>query len=161
MADFPITLSSVYKTPLNDIERINGYNTKFTIPYTLLSAQTTATGATDTVTITLGTTPAFFLIDRAIAVVSTAFAGTGGLALIVGTSTTTNGLITTGSVLATGLLQPTTGANTVSTIAVGTSTSSKTLVCVFTNSVSGSPSAVTAGSVDILMNIRNLGGTSY
>lgn len=161
MADFPYTLASAYKTPLNDIERINGYNTKFTIPYTLLSAQTTATGSTDTVTITLGTTPTFFLIDRVIAVVSTAFAGTGGLALTVGTSTTTNAYLTSTSVLATGLIQATTGANTVATIAAGTSTSAKTLTCVFTNSTSGSPSAVTAGSVDILMNIRDLGGSSY
>lgn len=156
MADFPVTLAASSGTPLNDVERISGFNTRFTIPYTVLSGQTTATGSTDTVTVTLGSTAAWFLIDRIRVDVGTAFAGMGGCTVSVGTSTTTNGLLAAASVLTKAVLQPSTGMNTVATIAVGTSTSAKTLVAVFTCSVSGSPSAASAGSLNILMNIRDL-----
>lgn len=156
MADFPITLASTNKQVLTDIERIGDFSILFSIPFTVLSAVTTATGSTDTVTITLGALPTWFLIDRIRADVATAFTGTGGLTVQVGTSTTTNALLTAGSVLTKALLQPSTGMNTVQTIASGTGTAGGTLVAVFTNSTSGSPSAVTAGQVNIRVNLRDL-----
>jgi len=150
MADTAITLASTYKSPLNlATDAQIGYNTKFSIPYTLVAASTT--GSTDTVTFTLGLTPTNWYIDKAVAVVSTAFAGTtGGLAVIVGTTASTNAIIASTSVLTAATIPQ---ASTVPVLTNLKGTSATTLTAIFTNSVSGSPSGVTAGQLDIYMHI--------
>ena len=76
MATYSTTLTATYSSALNDIENIQGWNRKFVIPYTFV-AQASATTATDVVTVVLGDTPANWVINRARAVVTTAFTSTG------------------------------------------------------------------------------------
>ncbi len=155
MADFPVTLSSNRKSVLTDVERINGFSHKFTIPYSDV-AVATATGNADTVTFTLGSLPALFLVDKAVGNITTAFAGTTAMTVQVGTTTTTTAFLSAMSVLTAGVIQPTTGINTINTVASGTATASKSLVAIFTNATGGSPSALTAGSIDIYLSINNV-----
>lgn len=151
MADTAITINSARISELSNQERLNGYTNKFKVLYSDIAY---GSGSTDTVTLTLGSTPANFLIDKACVNVSTAFAGTTALTLIVGTTTTTNNFIASTSVLTAGLIQPSTGANTVATIAGSTGTAAKSLVATFTNATGGSPSALTAGELDIYLSIK-------
>lgn len=151
MADTAITINPARVSELSNQERLNGYTNKFKVLYSDIAY---GSGSTDTVTLTLGSTPANFLIDKACVNVSTAFAGTTALTLIVGTTTTTNNFIASTSVLTAALIQPSTGANTVATIAGSTGTAAKSLVATFTNATGGSPSALTAGELDIYLSIK-------
>lgn len=155
MADTAITISDDRVTIFSNQEIANngGFTHKFRVLYTDIAY---GTGSTDTVTMTLGATPAKFIIDRAMINVSTAFAGTTALAVIAGTTTTTNGFIASASVLTAAVLQPSTGINTLATIASGTATAAKNMVMTFTNSTGGSPSALTAGELDLYLAIHSL-----
>lgn len=155
MADYPITLSTTRRSVLTDVERINGFSHKFTIPYSDVAVSTATTSA-DTVTVTLGSTPALWLIDKACVNITTAFAGTTAMTINVGTTSATSTFITAISVLTAGLLQPTTGINTTATISTSTATASKSLVAIFSNTTGGSPSALTAGSLDIYLSINDM-----
>jgi len=152
MADFPITLSGNRKYPLNDIERgCSGVTIKYTIPYSDV-AVTSATLTADTVTVTLGALPDKWLVDKALVNITTAFAGTTALTINVGTTTSTSAFVTAQSVLTAGVLGM---ASTVPVLTNATATASKNLVAVFTNATGGSPSALTAGSLDIYLNVQN------
>jgi len=153
MASYATTLTATYISPLNDVERIQGYNTKFVIPYTFV-AQASATTATDVVTVTLGATPAKWLVDSAVAVITTAFTATGTqtLSVQVGTTSSIAAFITAQSVLTVGALGQ---ASTLSTLANATATAAVNLVATFTNAAAGSPSLETAGSITILLNIQD------
>src|SRR6478752_4886376 len=144
MASYATTLTATLISPLNDIERLNGFNTKFVIPYTFV-AQASATTATDVVTVTLGNTPAKWMVDNARAVITTAFPGTGTqtLTVQVGSTSSIAAFITAQSVLATGALGE---AANLDTLANATGTSAVSLVATFTNAAASSPSAITAGS---------------
>lgn len=151
MADTAITISDDRVTVLSNQERgASGYTHKFRV---LSSDIAFGAGATDTVTMTLGNTPANFIIDKAAVNVSTAFAGTTAMTIIVGTTTDTNNFIESISILTAGLKQPATGKNTVATIAGSTGTAAISLVATFTNSTGGSPSALTAGALDIYLSL--------
>lgn len=152
MADYPVTIPATQVYPLADVERINGFTHKFKIKAVDV-AVATATASTDTVTVTLGALPAKWAVNAARANITTAFAGTTALALIVGTTTTTNAFITTASVLTAGTL----GGAVTNALTNATATATKNMVAIFTNSTGGSPSAVTAGEVDILLNIQDMG----
>jgi hypothetical protein len=151
MADTAVTLPATYKgsIPHSGFDPFK-CNTKWTIPYSQVN---TGTGSTDTVTVTLGSTPAKFVINQAWAVVTTAWAGTTAFSMTVGTTTTTNAMIASADLIALSqyaVLPP--AANCpVATNLKGTS--SLGLVAVFTNATGGSPSAITAGSVDIYANV--------
>lgn len=152
MANTNTTLPSVYKSPLAFVESQNGeYNVKFTVPYTQV-AQAAASGATDTVTVILGTTPTLWAVPNARVNITTAFAGTGGLAVTVGTTATVTAFIASASVLNIGSLGQ---QGVLTSLTNATGTTATTLVAVFTNSVSGSPSALTGGSADIYLNLQN------
>lgn len=155
MADYPITIDKKRVTIESNPERLNGFTNKYNVKYSDI-ALSSATGSTDTVTLTIGTTPTLWAASRAVANVTTAFAGTGGLAITVGTSGTTNALLASASVLAAGLKMNTNGLNSVGTPTAATSTSSASLVAVFTNSVGSSPSSLTAGELDIYLNVLDL-----
>lgn len=151
MADTAVTISLLRVTPLSNQERgDHGFTHRFKV---LAADIAFGAGATDTVTMTLGALPALWVVDKAVVNVKTAFVGTTALAIIVGTTTTTNNFIASASVLTAGLIQPATGKNTVATIAGSTGTATKNLVAIFTNSTSGSPSALTAGELDIYLSI--------
>lgn len=158
MADTAVTLLGTRKSVLADVEAIRlGFNFKATIPYSDVAL---GTGSTDTVTVTLGSTPALWLVDKAMVNVTTAYAGTTAMNIQVGTTTTTTGFITATSVLTAGVLQPATGIGTLNVISSGTATASKSIVAIFTNATGGSPSALTAGSVDIYLSITNCTGAA-
>ena len=102
MADYPITIAKSRVTIESNPERLNGFTNKYTFKYSDIDLSS-ATGSTDTVTVTLGTTPTVWAASRAVANVTTAFAGTGGLALTVGTSGSTAAILASASVLNAGL----------------------------------------------------------
>ena len=101
-------------------------------------------------TVSLGSTPTDFVITKALVNVPTAFAGTGALALEVGTDGDPNNFITSTSVAAVGPII--TGAGAAPTTLAGAfAAAADALEALFTNSSSGSPSALTAGECDIYL----------
>ena len=150
MADFPITIARNRTNNLSLQEQTRGFSHKFNVKSSDI-AVSTATGATDTVTVTLGALPAKYVLNNALVNITTAFAGTTALTLVVGTTTTTNSLVTSQSVLTAGVLA---GVPTTATIRTATATAN--LVAIFTNATGGSPSALTAGELDIYLNIVDL-----
>jgi len=159
MASYATTLTATYISPLTDIERISGWNKKFVIPYTFV-AQASATTATDVVTVTLGSTPDQWFVQRALAVVTTAFTSTGTqtLALQVGSTSSVAAFITSQSVLT---AAPLGQASTLPQLTNANGTSAVNLVATFTNAAAGSPSATTAGSVTILLDIHSQQAGTY
>ena len=149
MADTAVTIARARTSTLSLEEQARGFSNKFTVNYADIAS---GTGATDTVTMTLGALPAKWVVNNALVNIRTAFAGTGGLAVIVGTTTSTNTFVTSQSVLTAGVL-----AGVPTTATIRTATASVSMVATFTNSVSGSPSALTAGDLDIYMNIIDVG----
>lgn len=158
MATYTTTLSATYIAPLNDIERIQGFNKKFVIPYTFV-AQASATTATDVVTVTLGNTPAAWIVDQARACITTVFTSTGTqtMTINVGTTSSTSAFITAQSVLTAGILGSAANLPT----AVATATSAVSLVATFTNAAAGSLSATTAGSITVLLNLQDQSDGTY
>jgi hypothetical protein len=157
MATYATTLTATNISPLNEVERINGWNKKFTIPYTFLAASG-ATTATDVLTVTLGNTPDIWAVNAARAVVTTAFTATGtqGLTMIVGTTSSTSAFITSQSVLTVASLNQ---ASTLPILTNATATAAVSIVATFTNAGAGSIAASTAGSVTILLNVENVGAS--
>lgn len=153
MADTAITIAKSRVNIESNPERLNGYTNKYNVQYSDISY---GSGSTDTVTLTLGTTPALWVCKSAVVNVTTAFAGTGALTIKVGTSGTADAFIAATSVLSAGLIQATNGAGSVNTPASSTSTSAATMKAVFTNATSGSPSALTAGALDIYLELIDL-----
>ena len=147
MANTDVTLDSARKDVLSNQERAQGYTHKYKIKYTDIDE---GSGSSDTVTVSLGDTPTDFIISKAMVNISTAFAGTGGLTIQVGTDGDPNNFITATSVLTAGPLI--TGAGAAPTTLAGTfAAASNALEAKFTNSSSGSPSALTAGELDIYL----------
>lgn len=153
MATYSTTLTATYISPLNDVERIQGYNKKIVIPYTFV-AQASATTATDVVTVVLGATPTAWMVDNARAVITTPFTttGTGTLSVQVGTTSSIAAFITAQSVLTAAALGR---ASTLDQLTNATATAAVTLVATFTNAAAGSPSDKTAGSITILLNVQD------
>lgn len=156
MANFAVTLPKTRFTPLTLPERANGYTHKFSVLYSDL-AVAAATGSTDTITVTLGSgTPARFMVTQACAVIATLFTGTGALTVTAGSSGSATIFLPSTTVLSGSLIQATTGPNTVATPGSCFGTSAIIPTAVFTNATSGSPSALTAGQLDIYLAILDL-----
>lgn len=128
-------------------ETAQGFTHKYNIKAADL-AVATATGFTDVISVTLGALPAKWKVRAAGMNINTAVAGTTAMTVVVGTTTTTNAFITSQSVLTAAWLQ---GVPTLAAIVTATATAS--MVAVFTNATSGSPSAITAGDLDIYLAI--------
>ena len=147
MANTDVTLDNARKDVLSNQERAQGYTHKYKIKYTDIDE---GSGSSDTVTVSLGDTPTDFVISKTMVNVTTAFAGTGALAIEVGTDDDPNNFITSTSVAAVGPII--TGAGAAPTTLAGTfAPASDALEALFTNSSSGSPSALTAGELDIYL----------
>jgi hypothetical protein len=156
MANFPITLAGTYITPLVNPEQKNDYTIRFLIPYSVLVA-TGSSGSTDTVTVTLGNTPANWYVSGVYAYLNPVFAGTiGGLSIAVGTSGTPGAFLATTSVLSGSLIQPSTGVNTTAVPASSFGATSTVIQALFTVSTSGGISGLTSGSVEILISLNDL-----
>lgn len=148
MADTAVTISRADTSQLSLQEQARGFSNKFHVDYSDVAL---GTGSTDTVTLTLGALPSNFVLNNALVNVTTAFAGTTAFSVNVGTTSSTSALVTAQSVKTAGVLA---GVPTTATLVKGTA--SVSLVAVFTNATGGSPSALTAGSLDIYLNIVDL-----
>lgn len=149
MADTAVTIARNRTASLSLEEQARGFSHKFTVNYADIAY---GAGSTDTVTMTLGALPSKYIVDRALINIRTAFAGTTAMTVVVGTTTTTNAFVTSQSILTAGVLNGALGAT-----AISTATASKSMVAVFTNATGGSPSALTAGDLDIYLNIIDVG----
>lgn len=147
MANTDVTLGDTRKTVLSNQERAQGYTHKWTIKYTDIDE---GSGSSDTVTVSLGDTLTDFVISKAMINVTTAFAGTGAMTVQVGTDGDPNNYITAITILTAG---PTISAagGAPATLAGSFAVAADDLEALFTNSSSGSPSALTAGEMDIYL----------
>jgi len=136
--------------------RQTGFTHKFTIPFTQINNSAwTADG--DTVTLTLGTTPAKHLVSKAAALVTTAFVTDGTLTVQVGTSTDQDNFIDAQSCKTAGPLIGAAGGVPV-TEAASFANTAQTLVARFTTQGStGAPSDISAGQVVVFLGIDDLG----
>lgn len=148
MADTAVTISRADTSQLSLQEQARGFSNKFHVDYSDVAL---GTGASDTVTLTLGALPSNFVLNNALVNITTAFAGTTAFSVNVGTTSSTSALVTAQSVKTAGVLA---GVPTTATLVKGTA--SVSLVAVFTNATGGSPSALTAGALDIYLNIVDL-----
>lgn len=154
MADFPVTLTSGNKSVLTDVERaVHGFSVKYTIPYTVVTGSGLTTTA-DTCTVILGNTPTNWFVSKSLVNVRTAYVGTTALAMGVGTTSSVAAFIASTAV---------TGSPKVIGMAVGVpvltnanATASVSMVAVFTPTVGGNPAVMTAGALDIYLNVVNV-----
>jgi len=149
MADTAITIARNRTTSLSLEEQARGFSHKFNVQSADIAY---GSGSSDTVTLTLGALPAKYVVDRALINIKTAFAGTTAMTVVVGTTTSTNAFVTSQSILTAGVLGGALSGQTIST-----ATATKNMVAVFTNATGGSPSALTAGDLDIYLNIIDVG----
>jgi len=149
MADTPLTIARNRTNSLSLEEQARGFSHKFNVQYSDVAY---GSGATDTVTLTLGALPAKYVVNGALINIKTAFAGTTAMTVVVGTTTSTNAFVTSQSILTAGVLAGGLNSSTIST-----ATATKNMVAVFTNATGGSPSALTAGDLDIYLNIIDVG----
>ena len=152
MANTNVTLPDARKSVLSNQERAQGFTHKFKVLYTDVDE---GGGSSDTVTVTLGNTPTDFIITKALVNVSTAFAGTGAMAIEVGSDGDPNNFISSTTVLTAGPIIVGAGA-AVKTLAGSFAAASDVLSAVFTNSSSGSPSALSAGELDIYLAMHDV-----
>ena len=152
MANTAVTLPDARKSVLSNQERAQGFTHKFKVLYTDVDE---GGGSSDTVTVTLGNTPTDFIITKALVNVSTAYAGTGAMAIEVGTDGDPNNFIDATTVLTAGPIIVGAGA-AVKTLAGSFAAASDVLSAVFTNSSSGSPSALSAGELDIYLAMHDV-----
>ena len=143
MANTAVTLPSARKSVLSNQERAQGFTHKFKVLFTDVDE---GGGSSDTVTVTLGDTPTDFVISKAM--VNVAFAIEGG------TDGDPNNFITSTSVASAGPIISEVGAS-VKTLAGSFAAAADVLSAVFTNSSSGSPSALTAGELDIYLSMHS------
>ena len=149
MADTPLTIARNRTSSLSLEEQARGFSHKFNVQSSDIAY---GSGATDTVTLTLGALPAKYVVNNALINIKTAFAGTTAMTVVVGTTTSTNAFVTSQSILTAGVLAGGLNSSTIST-----ATATKNMVAVFTNATGGSPSALTAGDLDIYLNIIDVG----
>ena len=147
MANTNVTLPNARKSVLSNQERAQGFTHKWKDLFTDIDE---GSGSSDTVTVALGDTPTDFVISKAMINVSTAMTGTGALAAELGTDGDPNNFIESTSVTAVGPIIAAVGAAP-KTLAGTFAAASDALQVKFTNSSSGSPSALTAGELDIYL----------
>lgn len=163
MADQAVTLATASSASNGIlIERLSaeqtrqtGFTHRWRIPHDVLN-DATWTGQGDTVTVTLGSTPTKFLVDKALVNVRTAFATTGTLTIQVGTDGDPDNFVDAQDAKTAATLAGAAGAIPV-TEAGSYAVASDVLVARFTTQGStGAPADITAGSLDILLAVRDL-----
>jgi len=148
MAETAVTIARADLSQLSLQEQARGFSNKFHVDYSDVAY---GSGSSDTVLMTLGALPSNFVLNNALVNITTAFAGTTAFSVNIGTTSSTSALVTAQSVKTAGVLA---GLLTNATIVKGTA--SVNLVATFTNATGGSPSALTAGALDIYLNIVDL-----
>ena len=151
MADTAITINPNRVSPLSlEEQTATGFNAKFKVLYYDIAY---GTGSSDTVTLTLGTTPTKWIVDKAMVNVTTAFAGTTALTITVGTTTNASAFVTSTSVLTAGAIGV--AGFVPAAVTASSATSAVSMKATFTNATGGSPSALTAGALDIYLSVDN------
>jgi len=154
MADQAVTLATATSATngkllikLSQEESVNtGFTHKWRIPFDVINTSTWTTQG-DTVTVTLGTTPTRYIVDRALISVTTAFATTGTLTVSLGTSSNTALCIAATTAKTDSQITGAAGAvvaNKTEGVAAATLQARFT-----TQAATGAPSDITAGSCDI------------
>ena len=151
MADTAVTISKLRVTPLLNPEKYGGFNYRARVLHTDIAF---GAGATDTVTLTLGSTPGKWQVSHALVNVTTAFAGTGAMTVQVGTTAQAAAFVAATTILAAAPIGV--AGNAVASFANSTAQTATLIKAVFTNATSGSPSALSAGVLDIYLRINDL-----
>jgi hypothetical protein len=163
MADQAVTLATATSASKGiKIEQLSAEQTRqtgfthyFRVPFDILNNSSWTTQG-DTVTVTLGSTPAKFLVDKALVNISTAFATTGTLTIQVGTDGDPDNFIDAQSAKTAAVLAGASGALPV-TEAGTYDVASDVLVARFTTqSATGAPADITAGVAEIFLGVRDL-----
>lgn len=160
MANFNVTLPGQYITPLVTPEQTNDFNVRYDIPFSVLQVVTSTTSG-DTVTVLLGTTPTAWIAAGAMGYVAASFAGTSVTSISVAFGTTTNSTCFLASTNVCGVSQglaitPTTGINSVATVANAQATSSVQMEAVVTIQGSGGANGISSGFLQLFVDIRDL-----
>lgn len=133
-----------------EIRAQTGFTHRFRVPFDIVNTSTWTTQG-DTVTVTLGSTPARYQVDRVAVSIPTAFATTGTLTLSVGTSSNTALLLAAASCKSDTWLTAAAGGVPANKCE---GTSAATLQCRFTSqAATGAPSDITAGVADIFLRL--------
>jgi hypothetical protein len=149
------TLARTSITPLGGNEFMGNYNVKYTIPYTVVATGTgfEGTATTEDITVTLGSLPATWVVDKSLVHVTEAFAnGTGTILLALGTTSSTSAFMTATTVATAGFVQPTHGTNSLDSPSAAAGTASAAMVATFTAG-DVAASTISAGSLDIYLSI--------
>jgi len=163
MADQTVTLSTATSATNNiKIERLSaettrqtGFTHRFRIPFDVINTSTWTTQG-DTVTVTLGSTPTKFLVDKAAVNISTAFATTGTLTIQVGTDGDPDNFIDAQDAKTAAILIGSQGAEPL-TEAGTIGVASDVLVARFTTQGStGAPSDITAGVAEVFLGVVDI-----
>ena len=164
MADQAVTLSTASSASNGvridvlpaEVTRQTGFTHRYRIPFDILNDATWTTQG-DTVTVTLGSTPTKFLVDKAAVNISTAFATTGTLTIQVGTDGDPDNFVDAQDAKTAAVLAGAAGAIPV-TEAGSYGIASDVLVARFTTQGStGAPADITAGVAEVFLSVKDLG----
>jgi len=155
MADQTATLAATL-TPLSlEEQAATGFNLKAVVDFTdVNNADWTTDG--DTVSVALGDTPTRFLIDKVAIDVTTAFATDGTLLAELGTDGDPNNFITSVSVTTAGLKLAAAGGAPATLVGSHGTSSDVLQFRLNTQSSTGAASDITAGALEILLNVIDL-----
>jgi hypothetical protein len=164
MADQAVTLSTASSASNGvridvlpaEVTRQTGFTHRYRIPFDILNDATWTTQG-DTVTVTLGSTPTKFLVDKAAVNISTAFATTGTLTIQVGTDGDPDNFVDAQDAKTAAVLAGAAGAIPV-TEAGSYGIASDVLVARFTTQgATGAPADITAGVAEVFLSVKDLG----
>ena len=163
MADQAVTLSTATSASNGiridvlpaEVTRQTGFTHRYRIPFDVLN-NAAWTGQGDTVTVTLGSTPTKFLVDKALVNISTAFATTGTLTIQVGTDGDPDNFVDAQDAKTAATLAGAAGALPV-TEAGSYGVARDVLVARFTTQGStGAPADITAGVAEVFLSVKDL-----
>ena len=156
MADQTTTLASEYVEVLPaETTRQSGFTHRYRVPFTAINNAAWTTDG-DTVTVTLGTTPTKFLVDKVMVDIKTAFVTDGTLGVMVGTDGDPDNFLDVQSAKTKALLAAGV-SGTIVTEAGSFGIASDVLVARFATEVAtGAPADISAGEAVIWLAVRDL-----
>jgi hypothetical protein len=157
MANFTVALGGTYISPLITPESPGNITTRYIIPYSVINIAT-STASGDTVTVTLGSTPTYWIGSRAYAFIASSFTGVSSITMSLGTTTNAVCFLASTSVSAAvgTVVAPSTGINTVASIANAQASASLTTEAIFTTLSTSGFNAVASGQVEIVLTVVDL-----
>jgi len=160
MANYtPVNTKSVRLVPVPSQEQVWGFSHKARINAADI-ANASATSNADTITVTLGTTPARFIVDGALINVVQGFDSAAianqALTVTLGTSAIANAFITSTSVKTAGPISPASGPFSVANTTASMGVTANTMQIVFTNATAGTPATLSNGAMDVFVSLIDL-----